>query len=159
MHAAFLSDRTMSVKLGTILSKPKPVTGGAVQGSVLGVLDHNVVLNNLDDDLLSVYVAKYVDDMTTAETIDKDANYYMDEAYERREIHAELTEKSIIDLKKTCGEKHLLINDKKTQLLAVSSNREATGAWIEIGGEEQRNTILGKDFKKTGWKRTEELVS
>ena len=38
MHAAFLSERTMSVKLGTVLSSPKPVTGGAVQGSVLGCL-------------------------------------------------------------------------------------------------------------------------
>ena len=64
MYAAFLSERTMSVKLGTVLSSPKPVTGGAVQGSVLGVLDHNVVLNNLDDELLETYVAKYVDDMT-----------------------------------------------------------------------------------------------
>ena len=61
MHAAFLTDRSMSVKLGTVLSNPKPVTGGAVQGSVLGVLDHNVVLNNLDDELLEVYVAKYID--------------------------------------------------------------------------------------------------
>ena len=54
----------MQVKLGTFLSDPLPVTGGAVQGSVLGVLDHNVVLNNLDDDLLEIYVAKYIDDMT-----------------------------------------------------------------------------------------------
>ena len=52
MHAAFLTDRTMSVKLGTTLSDPKKVTGGAAQGSVLGVIDHNIVLNNLDDDLL-----------------------------------------------------------------------------------------------------------
>ena len=51
MHAAFLTDRTMSVKLGTIQSKPKEVTGGAVQGSVLGVLEHNVVLNDLDKGL------------------------------------------------------------------------------------------------------------
>ena len=27
MHAAFLADRTMSVKLGTVMSKPRPVTG------------------------------------------------------------------------------------------------------------------------------------
>ena len=56
MHAAFLTGTTMSVKIGTVQSKPKIVTGGAVQGSVLGVLDHNVVLNNLDDDVLDVYV-------------------------------------------------------------------------------------------------------
>ena len=48
MHTAFLKERTMSVKLGLYLSAPKSVTGGAVQGSVLGVLDHNVVLDDLD---------------------------------------------------------------------------------------------------------------
>ena len=51
-----LTERTMSVKIGTTLSNPRPVTGGAVQGSVLGVLDHNVVLNNLDDGLLDIYI-------------------------------------------------------------------------------------------------------
>ena len=65
MHAAFLKDRSMSVKLGTVLSKTRPVTGGAVQGSVLGFLDHNVVLNNLDNGLLSTCIAKYVDNMMT----------------------------------------------------------------------------------------------
>ena len=43
---------------------------GAVQGSVLGVLDHNVVLDDLDDNVNdSVYIAKYVDDMTMIETV------------------------------------------------------------------------------------------
>ena len=48
MHAAFLTERTMSVKIGTTLSDPRPVTGGAVQGSVMGVLDHTIVLNISD---------------------------------------------------------------------------------------------------------------
>ena len=43
MHAAFLTNRTMRVKVGNVLSDPVPVTSGAVQGSVLGVLDHNAV--------------------------------------------------------------------------------------------------------------------
>ena len=60
----------MSVKIGTHISDPKPVTGGAVQGSVLGVLDHNVVLDNLDSELnKAVHVAKYVDNMTMIETV------------------------------------------------------------------------------------------
>ena len=60
----------MSVKIGTTLLKPRPVTGGAVQGSVLGLLDHNVVLNNLDEGLHDVYIAKYVDDMTIIDMVD-----------------------------------------------------------------------------------------
>ena len=34
MHAAFLTNRRMRVKIGNILSEEHPVTGGAVQGSV-----------------------------------------------------------------------------------------------------------------------------
>ena len=78
MHAAFLKDRTMSVKLGTLLSDPKPVTGEAVQGSVLGVLDHNVVLNNLDDNLLEIYIAKYIVDMTVVDTVDNEVRTEID---------------------------------------------------------------------------------
>ena len=71
MHAAFLKCRTMLVKLGTILSSPKEVTGGTVQGSVLGVLDHNVVLNDLDSEIdrSTVYTAKFVDDLTVIDVI------------------------------------------------------------------------------------------
>ena len=47
MHAAFLTNRTMRVKVGDVLSDPVPVTGGAVLGSVLGVLDHNTVLEDI----------------------------------------------------------------------------------------------------------------
>ena len=36
---------------GNIISEEKSITGGAVQGSVLGVLDHNVVLEFIDEDL------------------------------------------------------------------------------------------------------------
>ena len=49
MHAAFLSNRRMRVKIGNLLSEEKIVTGGAVQGSVLGVLDHNAVLEYIDE--------------------------------------------------------------------------------------------------------------
>ena len=74
MHAAFLCGRTMSVKLGSTLSPPQPVTGGAVQGSVLGVLDHNVVLDDLDKNIAgqNTYVAKYVDDLTVIDTVEGD---------------------------------------------------------------------------------------
>ena len=44
MHRAFLQERTMVVKVRTTISDPQRNTGGAVQGSVLGILDHNAVL-------------------------------------------------------------------------------------------------------------------
>ena len=75
MHKAFLEDRTMVVKVGTTISEPVRITGGAVQGSVLGILDHNAVLESLDDELLGIYVAKYGDDITLIESIQKLINY------------------------------------------------------------------------------------
>ena len=60
----------MSVRIGTLTSDKLPITSGAVQGSVLGVLDHNVVLNHLDKNLPdSIYSAKYMDDLTLIETV------------------------------------------------------------------------------------------
>ena len=53
-----------------------------MQGSVLGVLDHYVVLNNLDDDLLQVYMPKYVDDMTVIDITDK-----TDRTTNHRQLH------------------------------------------------------------------------
>ena len=50
MHTAFLRDREMRVKVGNILSNSHPVTGGAVQGSVLGVMGHNAIMEFIDED-------------------------------------------------------------------------------------------------------------
>ena len=60
MHGAFLTDRKMSVKVGNVMSEPKSVTGGAVQGSVLGVIDHNAVLEDIDEDI-RITSEKYVE--------------------------------------------------------------------------------------------------
>ena len=68
MHAAFLLDRSMQVKIGNALSDAFPVTGGAVQGSVLGVMDHNAVMENVDENFLTDS-HKYVIDLTTTEAI------------------------------------------------------------------------------------------
>ena len=91
MHAAFLTDRSMSVKIGTVLSNPRIVTGGAVQGSVLGVLDHNVVLNNIDDDILETYVAKYVDDLTIIDVVNNSVQTDIDTTSSRPVSYTHLT--------------------------------------------------------------------
>ena len=72
MHAAFLEGRKMRVKIGNLLSDEHDITGGAVQGSVLGVMDHNAVLEFLDEDIADQEVYKYVDDLTMDEVIQKD---------------------------------------------------------------------------------------
>ena len=56
------------------ISEPCRITGGAVQGSILGIMDHNAVLENLDDGLDEIYIAKYVDDITLIETVKENRN-------------------------------------------------------------------------------------
>ena len=87
----------MVVKIGNETSEPYDITGGAVQGSVLGILDHNAVLESLDDNLLGIYVAKYVDDITMIETIPKDYPYQLteEEAISKQVIHPEHTQNAL----------------------------------------------------------------
>ena len=47
--ATFLTDRRMSVRVGSAWSRPRPVNGGVPQGSILGVLLFNVTTDNLED--------------------------------------------------------------------------------------------------------------
>ena len=78
MHAAFLTGRKMRVKIGNVLSANCEVTGGAVQGSIMGVLDHNAVLETVEDGI-DLQTEKYVDDLTLVEPIPQSRPSYVDE--------------------------------------------------------------------------------
>ena len=112
----------MSVKVGPTLSPPLQVTGGAVQGSVLGVLDHNAVLNDLDSNLAatnSLYVAKYVDDMTVIETVESDVECIVSNE-ESKPLHTFQPPKSqhaFDSVKEKAENKNLRLNEEKTQVL------------------------------------------
>ena len=133
MHASFLSNGSMSVKIGMVMSKPREVTGGAVQGSVLGVLDHNVVLNNLDDDLLDVYVAKYIDDMTIIDTVNQTVRTEIDSTgnRQRHTAYPPATQNAFNKISENTSIKGLRINAEKTQILSVSSSFYGTKAHIK----------------------------
>ena len=114
MHAAFLKDRQMRVKIGNVLSEAKSITGGAVQGSVLGVMGHNAVLEFINDDI-EQNMYKYIDDLTLEEIISKEVDYISD-YHERKERHlfrAGLTQKTFEQLSEKCDLTGLKINDKK----------------------------------------------
>ena len=48
--ATFLTDRYMSVRVGSSWSTPRGISGGVPQGSILGVLLFNVTTDNLEDE-------------------------------------------------------------------------------------------------------------
>ena len=101
MHVAFLCNRKMSVKVGNHLSEPQDVTGGAVQGSVLGVLDHNAALENLDDNI-SLQTEKYVDDVTLVEIVPGDVGSMVDNSVSppMHTFKPEKTKKTLINFRK-----------------------------------------------------------
>ena len=50
--ASFLTNRTMSVRIGEVWSEPRDVDGGCPQGSILGVLLFNITTDDLEDNFL-----------------------------------------------------------------------------------------------------------
>ena len=51
--ATFLTNRTMTVRVGSTWSSPKDVFGGCPQGSILGVFLFNLTTDDLEDDFLA----------------------------------------------------------------------------------------------------------
>ena len=99
----------MQVKVGSELSRQFCVTGGAVQSSVLGVMDHNAVMETVDEEI-DLPTEKYVDDMTMIESLSKTVD----------NMCAVECEASMARLDITCNEMCLKIKKKKTQLLALN---------------------------------------
>ena len=127
-----------------------------MQGSVLGVLDHNVVLDDIDDKVNpSIYVAKYVDDLTKIETVESDVTTSINNE-NSRPLHSFCpmsSTESFESIKTRSKEKGLKINDSKTQVLSVSSAHYDTRAVLKTctgeiltSGEELK--MLGFTFSQ-----------
>ena len=104
----------MHVKIGNILSQEKPVTGGAVQGSVLGVLDHNAVIEFIDDNV-EQGIYKYIDDLTLSEEIPQSIDSIIDNTGgEQTHYFRPLkTQDSFDRLYEACHDRGLQVNEKK----------------------------------------------
>ena len=123
------------------------LTGGAVQGSVLGVLDHNAVMEGVDDDFVSTS-HKYVDDLTTTEKIGPGTLRRVDEEEDGTTVlsyHAIELQMNLESLMETCQTDGLKVNENKTQLLAISAEKEKkTRVFIKSG----ESTITSGDNMK-----------
>ena len=115
MHAALLNNRKMRVKIGFLLSNKHIVTGSAVQGSVLGVLDHYAVLESLDD-ISNQDIYKFVDDLTLDKVVDKSVSCLVEKETKGMQTHIFKllkTQENFVKLNNACDERGLKINDKK----------------------------------------------
>ena len=148
VHAAFLTNIRMQVKVGNVFSDPIPVTGGAVQGSILEVLDHNAVLESIDNNFTQP-ASKYVDDLIFEERTNKSTPKVVDleesTVKERHTFLAKRTQKTMEKLEEQCNIKGLKLNEDKTQLLSISAGRVATRSWIKTKG---RTTIYSSNTCK-----------
>lgn len=119
--------------------------------SSVGVLDHNVVLNDLDDDVLDSYVAKYVDDMTIIDTVDASVKMDIDTSTNRplHTIYPEATQNAFTSISNKASAKGFKINEKKTQILSISSAFYDTKACIK----DQANNLIetGSNLKMLGF--------
>ena len=72
LGGTFLHERTMSVRVGSTWSKPRPVSGGVPQGSILGVLLVNMTTNYLEDDKNAIGLPNSRETTTEHETTEAD---------------------------------------------------------------------------------------
>ena len=128
-------------------------------------------MNDLDDDIncedSQLYIAKYVDDLTIIDTADMSTPTEVDGSGNRpmHTIYPQDTQKAFDDIRKKTEEKELKINEKKTQILSISSAAYDTTAKIKTNqsewsesGEELK--VLGFVFsnKPTVEKQVEKLI-
>ena len=128
LHAAFLSGRGMQVRVGSVTSARKPVFGGCVQGSLLGVMQHNMCLDSLDDGLEEV-TSKYVDDMSLIEGLSTS------ESDNEGMIRAGKSEAAFKLIKERAEEVNMKVNTDKTTLLCIGNSREKVKTYIEDGNK------------------------
>ena len=109
------------------------MTGGAVQGSVLGVLDHNAVVEYINDEI-DQDVYKYIDNLTLAEAIPQNIDSIIDNTggIQTHYFRPPTTQDSFEKLYDACKERKLKINEKKTQLLSISNKSHETRTWIKL---------------------------
>ena len=94
----------------------------------MGVMDHNAVLESIEEGC-NTRAEKYVDDLTVFEAIPTSRPYYRDDE-DRLIYQAPESQRSMETIEETCEVKGLKINDKKTQVISIST-RKKNGVWLK----------------------------
>lgn len=117
----FMSDRKISVKLGTVKSHEMPINVGCVQGSILGPKLFNIYCSNIVNSIKDAKIISYADD-----------SYVINSAYDVGELIAKTEE---------CFRQHtahlqrlgMVVNEGKTELLFSSRSKGQSEISINTG--------------------------
>lgn len=107
-------------------------------------MDHNATLEDVED-TVNIKAEKYVDDMTLFHPIERSTAALI-EPDGTELVRAVESERALRKIEDTCERKGLKINEKKTQILALSSVRaNKRNAWVGLNDGSQ---IMGGDTLK-----------
>jgi len=133
--SSFMSDRTIKVRVGNIVSEAISLFAGTPQGSVLSPLLFLIYVNDLPV-LPTSNLSQFADDM---------GFYVHDKNQNRVQIRIQ---KQIDALEKWCNKWHIKLNATKTQLLAFKNSQKPMQVKIYdcIINSCQHATLLGTTF-------------
>ena len=118
----YLSDRTQSVKINSVISSSKQVKYGVPQGSILGPILFLIYINDMSQILNSYFLIQYADD--TQIILSGKVN-------DIKEL-VERGERALGDAKKYFQENGLNVNENKTQCIFIGSRQLISQIPVDI---------------------------
>ena len=113
--------------------------------------DHNAVLESLDDDVLGIYVAKYVDDITIVEAIPRDIAVEEEQGEEKTtyHIHPPQTQIAMDTIASRARHKKMLMNKNKTQILTIHNSNTDYNSFLTDDDQSRINS--NNDLRMLGF--------
>ena len=121
----FLKDRTQTVRINSILSNPRCVMSGVIQGSVLGPLLFSLFINDLDAHVFRSFLVKYADDVKLSIAFDRCAHSHLSCRVELQDDLNRIEQWSISN--------HLPLNVKKCQFISFGTSFSDSFSYV-LGG-------------------------